>query len=351
MADELTPGATVEQEVAAPAAEPVNTSLRDALSSALEKSKDAAPAPAVAEKPAPAAEAPKDDRPRHPDGKFAPKQAEPAAAPAPVEPKPVVQGPKAPSTWRKEVSAKWDALDPDIKAEVIRREMNIHEGLAQYRGLAEHGRAIEQAAAPYKEHLTRLGATPVQLVSELLPAAMALTLGSPEQKVQALLNACRNAGIDPATLASHAQPQADPHVAALQGQIGSMQQMLAQQRAEAERQRMYAAQAEEQQLLQQVEQFKARAPHFDAVRQQMAQLLNSGAASTLEEAYSMAVYADDALRSQAFTAPAVPAAAQAAAAAKAKAVSVKGAPTGQQAPTNPQDRRNVIAYAMGRHRV
>lgn len=83
------------------------------------------------------------ERPRGPDGKFLPKDGAPqpqAAQKVDVKPskgaQPGAEPPQkadvAPGTWRAEAKAKWDSLDPLIKAEVLKREDERTKEVAKY---------------------------------------------------------------------------------------------------------------------------------------------------------------------------------------------------------------------------
>lgn len=309
----------------------------------------AAPEPA----PAPAAEPAKAEPARASDGKFA-KAPEPAVkeasgekTDAPAE-KPLV--PRAPNTWRKEAQGKWENVDPDIKAEIIKREIDAANGIREYKTQAQEAAAYRDAIGPYAEHFKQIGATPVEIVRGLMPSAAMLYFGNPQQKLQALVETAQNFGVDLNALANHQMPQVDPSIRQLQQQVSGLQNTLHQSYSQ-QQQSVQAVQAQEMERLQsEITSFAQSHPHFDAAREPMAHLLNSGQATTLDEAYAMAVYANDSLRQAALQQPAMQQQAQAAQRAKAAAVSVKGgSPTGSSGPSNPQSREDAIRFAIQQH--
>lgn len=326
-------------------------SIRDALSEAIETVTNDAPvettevepeAPEVQAQPEATAEPEKpQERPRMADGKFARKD----EAPAEVTDKPVVRT-KPPSTWKKEAAQKWDQVDPEIQAEIIRRELNIHEGIREYKSAAEEARMLREATKQYEPLLQQLGTSPVQVVAQLLPTANVLYTGTPEQKLYALAQTARDFGVDLAQLASlpAAQP-VDPYFAQLNAKLDQLSNSVYSQQQAQQQAQMMRAQQEEAQLHTELTSFAATHPHFETVRYQMGQLIDSGLASDLEEAYGMAVFAHPELRPQ----MAVQQQAQAAQKAKSAAVSVRGSPTGATAPSNVADRREALRYAFSKH--
>ena len=291
------------------------------------------------------------DRTRTPDGRFA--KAEPVvaeAAPAEQHPenKPLV--PRAPNTWRKEAQGKWEAVDPDIKAEIIKRELDAANGIREYKTQAQEAAAYRDAVAPYAEHFKQLGATPVDVVRGLMPSAAKLYFGTPEQKLQALVETAQNFGVDLGQLANVHVPQVDPNIRQIQQQLNGLQQSVQQSTWQQQQAQQGAVQQEQANLATEIDAFAKAHPHFEAVREQMAHLLNTGHAQSLDDAYAMAVYANDELRTAVLQQSQVQQQAQAAQRAKAAAVSVKGgSPTGSAAPVNPQSREDAIRFAIKQH--
>ena len=112
--------------------------------------------------------------------------------------------------------------------------------------------------------------------------------------------------------------------------------------------------AEQAQLSRTIEQFAQNHEHFEELRETMADLLDKGLASDLEEAYVKAARLNDDVfgRMQA-KAPAptqstehLHRANEAAKAAKASAVSVKGSPTGVTRAPEPKSTEEAVRRAM-----
>jgi len=116
------------------------TGLRDTIRAAVQKANESAKEQTAKVPAAP------DGRERGPDGKFLPKETKADEAPKqatqptqtekPVEQaKPGTEQPKAdaaPGTWRAEAKAKWDGLDPVVKAEVLKTQSDASREIGKY---------------------------------------------------------------------------------------------------------------------------------------------------------------------------------------------------------------------------
>jgi len=237
-------------------------------------------------------------RARSPDGKFAKATTDEASATAKVEDTPpmTAAAPPAatddyPKTWRKEARGEWAGVSPAIKAEIKRREENFFEGIRQYQEPAAFGRAIGQEMLPHVEMMRQVGITPQQLTREMMSTWAALATGQPDQKRQVLLNIARQYGIDIAASSAtsstgEATTQAvSPDLSPVLQRVQSIEQIVRQQAAQA-------AQIASENATSEVARFASNAErkHFAAVQETMAQLIGSGQATTLDEAYDKAVW-------------------------------------------------------------
>lgn len=325
-------------------------SLREALEGAFEQPEQVE-APQIENVDQITAEAEKPvDKPRDESGKFAkvePKPepvAEVPAAPAPVR--------KAPSSWKpaaQEAFLKADRgeqLTPEeirlLTQEAERRESDFHKGVEQFKSHSERAKAYDAAVAPYQQHLERLGVDAPTAITALMRADYTLRTSDPQTKMQYFAQLAKEYGIDLGQVQQ--MPQPDPNTQYLMQQLQQLQQ---QQQSWQNK----IAQQEQMRAQQELEQFAtADKPHFDAVRGQMATLLETGEAKNLQEAYDMAVWMRSDIRQSLLEqqrAEAQKKALEQATAQKARtaAVSVKGSSpvsTGVQ-PGNKASLRDVIA--------
>jgi len=267
----------------------MSDSLREALESAFEA--DAQPeTPAVTPEPETASETPTETRARDEQGKFAPKAQEVTeAAPAPAEPKPER---RAPSSWKpaaQEAFLKADRGEPltpeevrILTAEAERRESDFHRGVESFKTHAQKAREFEQALAPYQQTIQQLGLSGPEAAARMLHVEQTLRYADPATKAQMLHKIAQDYGID-LGMVGNVQPQ-DPQTQYLMQQLNELRQtqqvwqntIQEQERAKANHELSQFASSDKS--------------HFEAVRNDMADLLESGKAQSLEQAYEMAIW-------------------------------------------------------------
>lgn len=267
----------------------------DDLRSVLEGAFEAAEAP-VTDEVEPEESSP-GERVRDEHGRFAKKEEpapevteEPVAeAPTEVEEKPPeVPQKRPPSSWKKDAQAAWDTLPEHVKDDVLRRETDFHRGIEQYKVYAHKAQAYEQALAPYQDTLKALNVAPEVAIGALFKADSILRHGLPHEKAAYFAQLAQEYGV-PLDGIEQAPP-VDPAYRALLNEVRQLRQSETQR--EQERQR-----AEMESLNSTISSFAEGKEHFEAVREDMAALLQAGRASDLEQAYDMAIWARPDLRS------------------------------------------------------
>lgn len=269
------------------------SSLREALETAFAEPKDETTQPATVEQPTAevTTEKPveqktevKADKVRDESGKFAKAEKPEADVPAPVR--------KAPSSWKpaaQEAFLKADrgeALTPEevrlLTQEAERRESDFHKGVSEFKSHADRAQQYEQAIAPYKGYLEQLKVDAPTAINYLLKTEHTLRTADPLTKMQTFQRLAQDYGIDLGQIQQ--MPQQDPQTQYLMQQLQELrnQQMMWQNQAQ---------QQEQMRAQQELQSFSsADKPHFEAVRNDMADLLETGKATSLEQAYEMAVW-------------------------------------------------------------
>lgn len=273
------------------------SSIREALETAFEPKEIEAETPAVetvAEEPAPVTEDKPVDRPRDESGKFAKaeKQEAPVEAKEPVptpEPAPVR---KAPSSWKpaaQEAFLKADRgeqLTPEeirlLTQEAERREGDFLKGVGEFKSHADRARAYDAAIEPFKGHLQALGVDAPTAITALMRADYTLRTADPATKAQYFAQLAQQYGIDLGQVQQ--PPQVDPQTQYLMSQLNQLRQQQEMWQNQIVQQEQMKAQSELQSFA------TADKQHFDAVRNDMADLLETGKAKSLQEAYDMAVW-------------------------------------------------------------
>lgn len=278
--------------------------LRSALESAFEKSESSElvevksePQVQDATIPAEKVEVKTETRSRDEAGKFKPtdKPIEKPAEPAPVAEAPVR---KAPSSWKpaaQEAFLKADrgeSLTPEevkmLTAEAERRESDFHKGVSEFKTHSDRARAYDQAIAPYQAHLQAMRVDAPTAISALLKADYTLRNSDPATKAQYFQNLAKEYGID---LSNQEVPNYSPQEQFLMQQMQELRQRQDSWQNSIAQQESERAQSALSQFTQ------AEKPHFEAVRNDMADLMQAGKAKTLEEAYDMAVWMRPDIRS------------------------------------------------------
>lgn len=271
----------------------ITSDIRAAISTVSEE-----PAPAPVETPAPEAAPPPEaevqavtpstdedkakgeGRPRGPDGKFLPKEGEPAPA-APTEAKPAeaapavpeVKVPKAPQSWKPAAREEWAKAPPAIREEVLRREAEVQRVMQESSEARQGFQRVKEAIQPFEQMIRAEGGEPVQAIQGLLQTAYALRTAPPQHKAQMIANMVRSflpgreglELLDAALTPGAAQPQmAQPQMPQQPMRDPRVDQMLAQQSQQAQA-RAQAALAEVQ-----GEEF------FEDVREDMADIIEAG---------------------------------------------------------------------------
>ena len=192
-----------------------------------------------------------------------------------------------PTTWKKEYTQIWDKLEKGeqvSKDEFVKfaeyankREDDYKKGVSTYRQEAEHAKSLRTAIEPYMGELQRKNVKPEEYISALARADQMLTHAPYEQKVQMFNQLAQSYGIN---LGGQVQPQ--DHL---------MQQLYTVNQEVATIKQKYE-QEENSRLYNEIEKVRsnvAEYPHFDEVREDMAQLLEKGIATDLKTAYTKAI--------------------------------------------------------------
>jgi hypothetical protein len=272
----------------------IGDDLRDAFAADGDAQAGIVPAaPAIPSEPAKAAEPGADGRVRAPDGKFAKAPEQGQSKAEPVSPQASgIEPPKEaiapPAAWSAAAKADFASLPPHIQQEVMRREKDVTDGLAQRQQKDERFNRLDSLLAPRRERFQLAGLDEFQAVQALFAAQDLLDRDAPS----GLRYLAKQYGVNLASLAQGAPAQAQqapmpPVVQQLMNEVQSLKSAHNQQQQSADR-------AAQDQASQMVQAFSAdpKNLYFENVRKDMADLVNSGQAKTIQEAYDRAVWAN-----------------------------------------------------------
>lgn len=339
-------------------------SLRDTISANL----DAAEAGTL--------ETPEQVRARDEAGRFV-KQEEPKVEKVEPEQKPAPQAQQQPqpaqqvsplpgmsiTTWRKEFLplqqklANGEPLTPDeakkLAAYNVQRENEYKTGVSTYKAEAVQARELQEAVTPFLQELRANNLTPASWIKQVGQINQVLMRGTPEQKLGVIAHLAQVYGVPIGALSGS---RVDPTVQQVMAMNQELKRELSALKGEVSGVAGWKQQLETQALEGEIASMAADTanyPHFDAVRERMAQLLETGAARDLPTAYKTAVRENDELYEQDVTQRLAQQQSQkttTAAQARSRAVSPKSAtPSGQVKTTGAKDRRSVLSDAFDAH--
>ena len=265
-------------------------------------------------------------------------QSEPVSEPAVWE--------RPPASWKKDYHEVWQTADPRLKEYAWQREEEMKKGVEPLLTKAQFADQIQQAIEPYQNNIKSLGIEPTQAIQALMNADNVLRHGSPQQKAQMFATLSQQYGVNLGEINNLQQQPVDPTVSMLQNELYNVRNEVMSWKQQQEA-------AQNQALLGEISAFSEKAEFFEDARPTMIQLLNSGMAQNLDEAYNKALRLDESLSSklqQSTQAQAEAAkrdsANKAAKAARAAAVSVKSSTPGVNTAAKAQDRRSLLAEAF-----
>jgi hypothetical protein len=267
---------------------------------------------------------------------------------------------KRPTTWKKEYRDVWDKMQegqPLDKQEFAKfaeyanqREAEYKRGVSAYKAEADNARQLTEALGPFIPELQAQNIHPVAWINNLGRAHMTLTKAPYAEKVQMFHRLAQDYGIqlNQDGISMPEQQYVDPYQQQLMQQLQATQQQVQQLSAIRDQEENARLNNE----INRVSSNKERFPHFDMVREDMAQLLERGLAQDLETAYSKAVRInDEAYRLETDrllkTTGTQASKAQQVARAKATAISPRSStPSGQVSKSDAKDRRSLLMASL-----
>jgi hypothetical protein len=205
------------------------------------------------------------------------------------------------------MKAEWPKLPAPVRAEITRREGEMHKALTVQDEQRTYGRQFAEISQANSDVIMRAGVHPLRLYQDFLGIMKVLGGNDNNSKAALLRDVALRNGLDMRSLLGMPQPPAgaqpnprpqpgangQPPAVVIPPHIEQMAQQWAQFQADNQRQAQEKEYREQQETYQEIVDFRAQpdAPYFDAVKDQMVALLQAGAASTLKDAYDQATWA------------------------------------------------------------
>lgn len=255
---------------------------------------------------------------------------------------------KPPSSWKKDYSEPWDTVDPKVQEYIWQREDEMRAGIEPLKTKAQLAEQMQKVAEPYMQTIQGLGVDLPTAVGALMDADHNLRYGSPQQKRAYLNQLAQQYGVSLGETGDFQQEvPVDPYISQLQQELYGLRNEVVGWKQQQEAAKNETLQAE-------IQEFSSKAEFFEDAKPTMITLLQSGVASTLQDAYDKAVRLDNDLfervqqgQQAAAEAAKRKAADLAAKSAKAAAVSVRTSTPRVQTATNAQDRRSMLLAQFG----
>ena len=251
---------------------------------------------------------------------------------------------RPPASWKKDYHEAWQTADDRLKEYAYQREEQMKAGIEPLRSKAQFADQMQEVIAPYMPTITGLGIDAPKAVKALMEADHILRNSQPAEKHQYFARLAQSYGVNLSDVGGlQQQAPIDPQFYALQNELNSV-------RGEVMGWKQQQEQLQNQALLGEINNFSQKAEHFEEARPVMIQLLQSGVATDLQDAYDKAVRLDPGLFETVHAGKQAQAeqvkragADRVAKAARAAAVSVRGSTPGAATQSKAQDRRALLA--------
>ena len=261
--------------------------------------------------------------------KVEPKPAEQVASATAEPAAPVIPRAARPQSWKKDLEADWEKLDPKVAAYIAQREDEYFKGVSTYKQEWENAKPLIDAMAPLMPTLQQYGIKPDHWIANMGNAHRTLAMGSGQEKLNAFARLAQDYGVPIQALYDPAVAQQFVQQTMMQPRVQPQQQPQAVDIEKVVEQKLSAARIQDA-----ISQFASDPayPHFERLRDDMALIIEAGKAKDLKSAYPIAMRMHDDLwqaeqqaTSAASDAARLEAQRKAVAAAKGSAVSVRSA--------------------------
>lgn len=213
-----------------------------------------------------------------------------------VEPEEITPSLDAPNSWSADAKAVWGELPPSAQEYILNREKQAHDQISRMGQELSTYKPVAQVFEANAQTFERHKMSPIEGVERLLDVQNQLD-SDPVGTLQRIASVY---GVNFQNLANGTpenQGQPDPQVTALQRQVQDLQgklsefEKVSQTREEREQEAMVTqarTELEKSGIMQK--------PHYDELKSDIADILGSGKASTFEEAYEKAAWANPTAR-------------------------------------------------------
>jgi hypothetical protein len=198
---------------------------------------------------------------------------------------------RPPASWSPASKAKFATLDPDVQAEIAKREQDMAKGVQDWAAKLKRVEPLEQVLAPHLNRLAMNGVDGPGYVRSLIAADEALR---GPQALQAIHQLARMYGIN--LQQPLPQGQQPPQGAQLPQEFHALSQQVATLQSAFSQQQTAAQQADEARVQEEIAAFARDHLYYENVKPEMIALLKGGVSDNLADAYRRACWARDDIR-------------------------------------------------------
>lgn len=194
----------------------------------------------------------------------------------------------APKSYTKEYQETFKTLSPDWRKYLIEREKQVEKGFSEKNNRIDAYKWADNVFNTRQDRMAKLGFSKAQDYIEHMTAIDDALELNPAETIKALANAYGvNFG------------ETNNSMTELQRQVASLQQMMQSQQSFIQNQQQAQVNNEFEAFIGAKDDAgNLKHPYFEDVRADMANILKSGAAKNLEEAYKHAIWANESVRAK-----------------------------------------------------
>lgn len=193
-----------------------------------------------------------------------------------------------PKSWSKDALPHWEKIPPEARAEIIRREEAAVQGVRQLHEKYAPVESFITGLSPFIQEARQSGVVPEQYIGGVLNSEKILRTAPLPQKFEELVRIADQYGIPLRDIIDKSVgqevlgkvPQAQPQQAQLPPEL--LQQFNQMQD--------FMKTMQETNIRNEIQNTVAKKPHYEQVRGTMADLIEKGLATNLEEAYDKACW-------------------------------------------------------------
>lgn len=207
---------------------------------------------------------------------------------------PILKEDKAPQSWSPAAREKWSQIPDDLRKEIIRREEAAAVGVRQLNERFAPAVKFVESLGPILQEARDSGVDPTGYISSVMQTERALRTADTKGKFNVLLSLADQYGVPLREIinASVGQEVLQKGVQPGQPQMTLPPELV----RELEESRRWRQEQEGSRVQSEIASFSNGKEFFEDVRGQMADLLQSGVAANLDDAYDKACWADPNIR-------------------------------------------------------